>query len=63
MNVHVDTDIGKQLSALGQTLTAITGDLGESQQFYPPDDCDTVDYGCLDNDVSDVEVGLASCCF
>ena len=55
IDVHLDTNIGKQLSALGHTLTAITGDLEETQA-YSSDGNDVVDFDDLDNEATDTEV-------
>ncbi|KAL8597089.1 hypothetical protein ACOMHN_008162 [Nucella lapillus] len=59
IDVHLDTNIGKQLSALGHTLTAIAGDL-EEMQAYSSDDNDAVDYDDLDNEATDTEQEFGS---
>ncbi|XP_076446239.1 bridge-like lipid transfer protein family member 1 isoform X6 [Babylonia areolata] len=59
IDVHLDTNIGKQLSALGHTLTAIAGDLEETQA-YSSDENDAVDYDDLDNEATDTEQEFGS---
>ena len=60
IDVHLDTNIGKQLSALGHTLTAITGDLEETRA-YSSDGNDVVDFDDLDNEATDTEVRYCCC--
>lgn len=33
LDVHLDSNIGKRLSALGSTLTSLTGDQGEEEEY------------------------------
>lgn len=48
IDVHLDTNIGKRLSALGQTLTSLTGE--EDEEFL----LDNTDGECLDVSLEDV---------
>ncbi|XP_050415172.1 bridge-like lipid transfer protein family member 1 [Patella vulgata] len=58
LDVHFDTDIGKRLSALGHTLTALAGETTEEDEYNVIDDDDQVDE--TDNEATDTETTLTS---
>ena len=53
IDVHLDTNIGKRLSALGDTLTSLTGE--EDEDFLMPDEPDGRHDVSLE-DVTDIQV-------
>ena len=60
IDVHIDTNIGKTLSALGSTLTTLTGE--EDEEFYFGDEPDGRHDVSLE-DVSIIQVGFLFCFF
>lgn len=55
IDVHLDPNIGKQLSALGHTLTAIAGE-SEEYQEHTFDETDAGDNNEFDCEATDTEV-------
>ena len=57
IDVHLDTNIGKRLSALGDTLTSLTGE--EDEDFFLGDEPDGRHDVSLE-DVSEIQVDISS---
>ena len=54
IDVHLDTNIGKRLSALGSTLTTLTGE--EDEEFYFGDEPADGRHDVSLEDVTDIQV-------